>query len=137
MKIEILRLAVDFGLVVLIWMVQLLIYPSFKYFGKEGLSTWHKIYTGNMTILVAPLMLIQVGLVIYFWLYYPLMFAPNVIYTALVALTWLSTMFIFIPIHAAIDKNTTDSLLIKLTRYNWLRVILWTAIVILDIFLLY
>ncbi|WP_438961403.1 hypothetical protein [Nonlabens sp.] len=137
MKIEIFRLAIDFGLMVLIWMVQLLIYPGFKYFGKDGLSRWHKIYTRNITFIVAPLMFLQIGLVIYFWLYYHLMFAPNLVYAILVALTWISTVFIFIPMHAAIDKNPTEQNLHKLTQYNWLRVILWTAIVILDFFLIF
>ncbi|GAK91724.1 hypothetical protein JCM19297_1676 [Nonlabens ulvanivorans] len=40
--------------------------------------------------------------------------------------------------HTGIDKNPTDlNLLKKLTRWNWMRVLLWTAIIILDLFLLF
>lgn len=138
MRIEIIRLAIDFGLVVLIWMVQLLIYPGFKYFGSKGLSSWHRIYTRNMTFIVAPMMIIQLAIMVYFWIYYPAMLAPNILYTILVSLTWLTTMIFFIPMHANIDKNTTDlKLLNKLTNWNWMRVLLWNAILVLDLFLLY
>lgn len=138
MKIEILRLAIDFGLVVLIWMVQLLIYPGFKHFGSDGLARWHKIYAGNMTLIAAPMMLAQLGLVFYFYIYFPYMLAPNIIYAVLVALAWLTTFLFFIPMHAAIDKNPKDmALLKKITRYNWMRVMIWTAILMLDLFLLY
>lgn len=138
MKIELLRLAIDFGLMVLIWMVQLLIYPSFKYFNSDGLGKWHKIYAGNMTVIVAPMMFAQIYMVYHFWTYYPDMVAPNIIYTIIVALTWITTFIFFIPMHAAIDKDPTDlALLKKLTNYNWMRVVLWTAAVVLDIVLLY
>ncbi|GAK95297.1 hypothetical protein JCM19298_1626 [Nonlabens ulvanivorans] len=138
MKIEILRLAVDFGLVVLIWMVQLLIYPGFKYFGSNGLSTWHRIYTRNITFIVAPMMIGQLVIMIYFWIYYPAMLAPNILYTILVCLTWITTVVFFIPMHAGIDKDPTDlNLLKKLAHWNWMRVLLWTAIIILDLFLLF
>ncbi|GAK77377.1 hypothetical protein JCM19314_1334 [Nonlabens ulvanivorans] len=40
--------------------------------------------------------------------------------------------------HANIDKNATDlKLLNKLTNWNWMRVLLWNAILVLDLFLLY
>lgn len=138
MKLEILRLAIDFGLVVLIWMVQLLIYPSFEYFVGHRLGKWHKIYTRNMTFIVAPMMMAQTGLAFYFIYYYPDMVAANIMYTILVALTWITTVLFFIPMHARIDKNPDDVILCrKLSRWNWMRVILWTAILILDFSLLY
>ncbi|EAS19619.1 hypothetical protein FNJ87_08555 [Nonlabens mediterrranea] len=138
MRIEIIRLAIDFGLVVLIWMVQLLIYPSFKHFGSTGLSNWHRIYTRNITFIVAPMMIAQFAIMLYFWMYFPVMFAPNILYTILVSLTWLTTIVFFIPMHTNIDKNATDlKLLDRLTNLNWMRVLLWNAILVLDLFLLY
>lgn len=138
MKIEILRLAIDFGLVVLIWMVQLLIYPGFKYFGSKGLGSWHRIYTRNITFIVAPMMIAQLIIMSYFWIHYPAMLAPNILYTILVSLTWITTMLFFIPMHASIDKNPTDlKLLNKLTNWNWMRVFLWNTILTLDLFLLF
>ena len=45
MEIEAIRSVVDFGAVVLIWLVQLVIYPSFLHYAESDLVNWHKIYT--------------------------------------------------------------------------------------------
>ncbi|MEO1009857.1 MAG: hypothetical protein AAFX53_01035 [Bacteroidota bacterium] len=64
MKYEILRLLCDFGLVVLIWSVQLIIYPSFQFYNPIELLLWHGIYVHRITYVVLPLMVGQ--LVFYF-----------------------------------------------------------------------
>jgi len=138
MKIELLRIAIDFGLMVLIWMVQLLIYPSFRHFASDGLGKWHKIYSGNMTVIVAPMMFTQVYLAYHYWINLQDMYVINITYTILVALTWVTTFLFFIPIHATIDKTPTNQVLIKkLINYNWMRVLLWSTIVAIDICLFY
>ena len=49
----------DFGLLVLIWMVQLVVYPGFKYYQRERLLEWHARYTSRISYIVGPLMLGQ------------------------------------------------------------------------------
>ena len=61
--LPLLRHIVDFGLVVLIWLVQLIIYPSFSYTAKDELQTWHQRYVARITVVVGPLMLLQVLIV--------------------------------------------------------------------------
>jgi hypothetical protein len=55
----IIRLLLDFGLVVLIWLVQLVIYPGFKFYSPSNLALWHKIYTGRIGVAVVPMMVWQ------------------------------------------------------------------------------
>ena len=55
------RLA-SFGLVVLIWLVQVVIYPAFAEIAPEHFTRWHAGYTRAVTWIVAPLMLGQVAL---------------------------------------------------------------------------
>jgi hypothetical protein len=137
-KIEVLRLAIDFGLMVLIWMVQLLIYPGFKYFDATHFKDWHREYARNMGFIVAPVMFAQVGMCIYFFYNFSGQFTTNIIYAVLIALTWITTFTIFVPIHNKMDRNGMDiALCDTLTRRNWIRVILWTAIVLLDLQMLY
>ena len=57
-------LLVDIGLVVLIWMVQLIVYPSFTFYSKENLVNWHQKYTARIAVIVIPLMFLQLILVI-------------------------------------------------------------------------
>ncbi|WP_290699998.1 hypothetical protein [Lacinutrix sp.] len=132
MVLEIANIVIAFGLVVLIWSVQLLIYPSFKYYTKNNLYTWHKKYTILMSVLVIPLMLSQLIIAAIallktgsFILY---------IHFTLVCLTWISTLLIFVPLHNVIsNQNATKNTLKKLVKLNWLRVILWSFIFIISI----
>ena len=57
-----LTLLADFGLVVLIWIVQLIIYPSFHVVANDAFAAWHKTYMALISYLVIPLMFGQVGL---------------------------------------------------------------------------
>ncbi|MEJ7637421.1 MAG: hypothetical protein WKF75_05360 [Singulisphaera sp.] len=59
--IEANRLA-SFGLVVLIWLVQVIIYPAFAEISPDRFVSWHAGYTRAVTWVVAPLMLGQVAL---------------------------------------------------------------------------
>ena len=59
------RLCIDFGLFILIWMVQLIVYPSFRCIDANLFSQWHDKYTGLISVFVVPLMFTQVGLVLY------------------------------------------------------------------------
>lgn len=138
MKIEVLRLALDFGLMVLIWMVQLLIYPGFQYLDERHFKKWHREYARNMGFIVAPMMFAQVGMAFYFFYNFPEMYATNLVYALLVGLTWVSTFTLFVPIHNKLDRiGKQVDVCRDLTRKNWIRVVLWTAVVALDLQLLY
>ena len=65
MTLEIASLTIDFGAVVLIWMVQLIIYPSFVYYADKDLLKWHIPYTQRVTFIVAPIMFSQTGIIAY------------------------------------------------------------------------
>ncbi|MFQ3270452.1 MAG: hypothetical protein ACI9A1_000767, partial [Lentimonas sp.] len=83
---------IDFGLVVLIWMVQLVVYPSFKYYPASDLLKWHRAYTASMAVVVLPLMLAQ--LILHGWrLYHEFSFNHGWL-MLLVISTWLLTFSI-------------------------------------------
>jgi len=54
MLVQVARVAVDFGMLILIWLVQLIIYPSFQYSARESFIQWHEKYTGLITLVVLP-----------------------------------------------------------------------------------
>lgn len=95
MELKIYQLLIDFGLVVLIFLVQLCIYPAFKYFEEENLHTWHRVYTPNITYVVFPLMLGQLAFSLYF--VFMGLNAISITHFVLVILTWLSTFVFFRP----------------------------------------
>lgn len=131
------KLISDSGLLVLIWLVQLVIYPGFKFYGIKDLKRWHSIYTGKITIVVLPLMLSQ--LIFSCWLTFSnewtLLYTLN---ASLVVLTWVSTFVTFVPLHQKIDSKDEDLEIIvkKLIHYNWFRTLLWTTIFTMTIFMI-
>jgi hypothetical protein len=127
-----LRLIVDFGLVVLIWMVQLIVYPGFTFYSGKELLKWHKYYTPRITVVVAPLMFIQMGMAIYLSLFE--FSISNLIYLLLVLSTWVSTFTYFVPLHQRIEANQDlYSSAKRLTKGNWVRTFQWTFVFVYSL----
>ena len=125
--IEITRLVLDAGLLVLTWMIQLIVYPSFLFYTAKELVTWHKIYTKTIALIVIPLMLGQLGITIY------QVFLVQNIFTftsiVLVVFLWGITLLKFAPMHQQISEgNTQIQLLKKLAQNNWIRTIIWNIL---------
>jgi hypothetical protein len=125
--IEITRLVLDVGLLVLIWMIQLIVYPSFLFYTAKELIAWHKIYTKAIALIVIPLMLGQLGIAIY------QVFLVQNTYTltsiVLVVFLWGITLLKFAPMHQQISEgNTHVQLLKKLVQINWIRALIWTIL---------
>ncbi|TYB79776.1 hypothetical protein [Bizionia myxarmorum] len=133
MDIQIIRLVFDSGLLVLIWLVQLVVYPSFLYYEKQNLLIWHKKYTAGISMIVMPLMFGQ--LIIASMQCIQLATAQNIINLILVMAVWIITFLQFVPIHNKITQNlASESLLKRLVKRNWWRTILWTLIFCWSIF---
>ncbi len=133
MTLELLRVLLDFGLMVLIWMVQLLIYPSFKYFSIPELRKWHERYTFNIALIVIPLMfgqLIVYGIQVY---QTPTSFAVSGI--LIVVLLWVFTFLHFVPLHKTINDNTSSqNTLNHLVFTNWIRTFLWSSLFLWSLY---
>ncbi len=131
MSVSFFTLLFDFGMFVLIWIVQLIIYPSFLHFCSQNLLQWHNIYTKRFTIIVLPLMLGQLGCHSYSCLK-EITFL-NGINIFIVFVLWGLTFLIFIPLHSKIiNGNTTKTTLESLVNKNWMRTILWSLLLCLS-----
>lgn len=130
------RIVIDFGLVVLIWIVQLIVYPGYSFYSDENLLKWHKYYTPRITVVVAPMMFVQMGIAIYLSLFE--FSIPNLIYFLLVLSTWVSTFSYFVPLHQKIEANQEiKPSAKKLTFGNWIRTFQWTLTFVFGLYLLY
>jgi hypothetical protein len=122
---------IDFGLVILIWMTQMIVYPGFRYYRDEDLLIWHRRYTQQISYIVIPLMFAQVGLVGYALIYDFSWF--KVMAGVMVLIIWTSTFTQAVPLHNKIaqghDLSANVSTLIKV---NWLRTFLWTCVFLLG-----
>lgn len=126
------RLIIDGGMAVLIWMVQLIVYPSFKYCNKNHLVLWHKKYSGRLAVIVIPLMFSQ--LIISIIQLFEKVDFNNSVYAILVWSLWLITFVFFVPLHGKIAQGTsTLKTLSSLIIRNWIRTVLWTLLLILSV----
>ena len=130
--LEYFRLLFDSGLLVLIIMVQLIIYPSFLHYPLKNLIAWHNIYTKKIAIVVIPLMLGQLSVSI-FQVYEKQVF-DTLSYAIIVLFLWGITLFKFAPMHNTISQGSVnDKFLTKLVRLNWIRTILWFLLFLLTV----
>jgi hypothetical protein len=128
-----LSLSFDAGLLVLIWMVQLIVYPSFLYYERNNLIIWHQKYTGLITMIVAPLMFGQLGSSIYALI--DDLHSIAIVKLVLIFLVWLSTFLYFAPTHGKISKDDfSERTLQELVKRNWFRTITWTLVFVLAFF---
>jgi hypothetical protein len=125
-------LIVDFGLVILIWMTQLIIYPSFKYYDELQLVNWHQKYTLAISFIVMPLMLMQV--VLHGYQLYTAFNWLTVLAVLLIILTWLNTFAVAVPLHNQITTNTNPlTAAEKLVNINWYRTIMWSLVFLIGL----
>lgn len=131
--LETLRLIFDSGLLVLIWIVQLIVYPSFSHYKLNDLYRWHKTYTKRIALIVIPLMLGQLITVIL-----QVVETHNgytVLSSVLVLLVWLSTFRQFVPLHNNVsEEHNVAASVKKLNSRNWLRTMLWTLLFGLSVY---
>ena len=130
---ELIKLSTDFGLVVLIWMVQLIIYPSFRFYRPGDLLKWHRKYTKRITVVVMPLMLTQ--LLAYGFQLMDKFATYSVVSMIIVMVLWLITFTVFVPLHQKIEANAFNpTILSNLVKLNWIRTGLWSLLFLISVY---
>ncbi len=133
MSLDILRLMTDFGLVVLIWLVQLIIYPGFAFYEMSHFPGWHRRYMQLVTFVVAPLMLLQAGLTM------SQLFSrgswTDWVSLLLVLLVWGITFFLAVPLHNALgETDGHKERVARLVAVNWYRTGTWSILWLISVY---
>lgn len=132
MDLALSTIIVDVALCVLIWIIQIVVYPGFCFYSEEDIKRWHKFYTIRITLIVFPLMLSQ--LVLYAISSYLNPTSLSIGLFLLVISTWIHTLFSAVPLHNAIERSPNSlTQRKKLVRVNWFRTIVWTLILIISL----
>ena len=129
------NLVLSFIAVGLIWTIQLVHYPSMRYISKDKFTEYHNFHSMRISILAIPLMFAELVTSIILWYQnfnntVQTVFLVNLI---IVALIWLSTFLIQVPLHNALSKEKNTEKLSRFICTNWIRTILWTSRSILMI----
>jgi len=123
MDLPFINLIISWILVGLIWVIQVVHYPTFEFIDASNFLAFHQYHTSAITFIVMPLMLAELGIGIYLTKQHPTIYLGPLI---LVGLIWLSTFIIQVPIHNALGEGKDSFLIQKLVNTNWIRTILWT-----------
>ena len=127
MVLLLVHLAATAALAGLIWVVQLVVYPSFLLVGAS--SSWpavHAAHTRAVALAVGPPWAVQgltlAALVVRDGL------SPLLVVTALLALTTVVvTVAVSVPLHARLGQAYDEAAARRLVGTNWLRTGAWTA----------
>ena len=120
------RPLLDFGMVVVLWLVQLVIYPSFLRVAPEALTEWHRCYTFRVSFILIPLLFGQLGAV--GWQAWHGGVADRAALGCLLG-CWGLTFGVSVPLHRRLAAGDTATATRQaLVRTNWPRTLLWTAV---------
>ena len=114
-QLDLFQIALSGALFSLIWLVQLLIYPSFKLV-NQNFSECMLHHQNRISWVVIPLMLAELVVTL---------LQKNFLLIGLVAGVWISTAFIQVPIHKMLAQNSKEKI-DWLIKSNWIRTVLWT-----------
>ena len=115
-----------------IWIVQLVHYPCFFLIDKMKFKSFTKFHQQKISLIVAPVMLIELLASIVLLIYYPdRHYFINYALILLLVGIWTTTMFICVPCHNNLYNKFNEYDLNRLIQTNWIRTILWTIRTIL------
>ena len=113
----------------LIWVVQIVHYAQFDGVGREAWPDYHQRHMRNITLIVAPAMLVELVASLWLLASRPAGVPAWVVWAsaAMVALLWLSTALVQVPLHDKLGNGFDATAAASLVRTNWARTFLWTA----------
>lgn len=123
------HLAVTLMLVGLIWTIQVVHYPLFESVGAERYVAYQAGHQWRITLVVLPLMLVELATVGLLVLLRPAGVSPALAWAGalLLALIWGSTFFLQVPQHSVLDRGFDAAAHRLLVSTNWIRTIAWSA----------
>jgi len=135
-----LNLCSTWFLIGLIWLVQVVVYPQFLRVSPDCFTAYHAAHLRAVTHVVAPAMLIELISSVALIVHTPAG-VPKIIPwigIACVAICWISTAAVQVPLHNLLATGFNAGSARKLVFTNWLRTISWSihGIVLMYSFLI-
>ncbi len=120
----------------LVWFVQIVHYPLFERVSDGDFPAYHEGHTTRTGRVVVPLMLVELGSAMGLGLVAPPHVRGLAVWgLALLALIWLSTFVVQVPLHRglAAAPASRERRVRRLVRANWLRTVAWSARAVLSV----
>ena len=112
----------------LIWMVQLVHYPSFLYVDQRRFQEFSKFHQTKISLIVIPVMCVEALSHSLNYLMGDLntLTVLDYLSTLSLVLIWSVTFFISVPCHRILSERYDERVIRKLVNTNWLRTFFWS-----------
>lgn len=113
----------------IIWMVQIVTYPQFLDVAAADFVALHGHYTNAITLVVAPLMILELGLAVASaWHFRASSLRRQMFAGAMLAAgLWLVTFLVQVPQHEVLSRGWSEPVIRDLIAGNWVRTMLWSV----------
>ncbi len=126
-----LQLLSTLGMFGVIWFVQVVHYPLFLDVGAGQFAVYEAAHANRTTYVVAPLMLVELAssLALLLTRFRPVGLSASGAWlgAGLVAVLWLSTALVQVPLHNRLQAGYSADVIQRLVATNWIRTAAWTA----------
>ena len=120
------HLALASIMVGVIWVIQLVHYPSFRFTDREKYVSFQIFHMRNISFIVVPVMILEFLSGLLLVLYHSNQESLLRISFILLLIIWLVTALFFAQIHQKLSKGYDETLVRNLVSLNWIRTLLWT-----------
>ena len=116
-----------------IWIVQLVHYPTFLFIDEQKSYDFQKFHMSRISYIVMPAMTTELFSGIYIYIYSNMAIDSNLFLLALTILiiNWVITALVFVKMHNKLLINYKIEIISLLVKWNWLRTLLWSVRLIL------
>lgn len=111
-----------------IWFAQIVHYPLYRLVGHASFPAYEAAHTRLTTWVVAPIMLAEASSSLWLLFQRPEGIAPLQVWlgVGLVALIWLSTVLLQVPMHLRLERGFDPVVQHSLVTTNWMRTVAWS-----------
>ncbi|MAO65289.1 MAG: hypothetical protein CL666_09845 [Balneola sp.] len=115
----------SFFMMGLIWLVQLVHYPSFRFVSEQNYLDFQNHHVHSIDKIVIPIMIIEIT-TSFALSWYEGFLSLNALGFLIVLMIWISTGLFSVPAHSKLESGKDLEAINKLVSTNWIRTILWT-----------
>ena len=115
----------------IIWVIQVVHYPSFHFIGNNRYISFQKFHMERISYIVIPVMLVESisGFLLIYDELNPILLTSMVLLLSI----WMFTVFFFSSLHQKLVSGYEEETVRKLVKINWIRTALWTLRLVLLI----
>ena len=120
-----------------IWVIQIVHYPSFHFIEKELYTAFQKFHMNKISIIVIPIMLAELITGMMLFLDKSSKSPFLIISFVILVLIWLITGVFFSKAHNELIAGYQELVVTQLVAMNWIRTLLWTLRLLLLTYFVY